>query len=230
MCKFALIAVVLAGAAILLISSAKADTITINGGETPTFPPTFTTLASGASPITLPLTICCGASDSFLLEADATGTAPLPSGQFDTNTIDLRIGGPGTLILWFTETGVTSPTGTVNVTSDLTSNLISGGITSATLSTFLDPTNGVSPPNGTPLDKAAFTGIGSQTDTMSIATGPGPSLEEVYTIVATGTGVANLTIDLTATPGSAVPEPASLAFMGSGFVALVLLRRWRRAG
>lgn len=116
----------------------KADTITINDGETPMLPPTFTT-----SPLTLPLTVCCGPNDSFLVEADAIGTAPLPSGQFDTNTIDLNIGGPGPLILWFTETGVTSPTGTVNVTSGLTSNLISGR-TSTTLSTFLDPSNGVS--------------------------------------------------------------------------------------
>jgi PEP-CTERM motif len=153
----------------------------------------------------------------------------LPSGQFDTNTIDLSFGGPGTLILWFTETGVTSPTGTVNVTSGLTSNEITGGITSVTLSTFLDPANGISPPNGTPLDSASFTGIGTQTSTKSIATGPGPySLEEVYTIVATGPGVANLTIDLNATP-SAVPEPASLAFVGTGFVGLVLLRRRRKA-
>jgi|HubBroStandDraft_6_1064221.scaffolds.fasta_scaffold637132_1 hypothetical protein len=228
MSNFRPTALALAGGALLWVSTASADTITINGGETPTFPPTFTTLATGSSPLVLPVTLCCGASDSFEVEATATGTDPLPSGDFDTNALAINISGPGTLILWFTETGVTSPTGTVNFTSGLTSNVIQGDISSVTLSTFLSPTNGISPPNGTLLDSASFTTIGTQTSTTSIATGTGPySLQEVYTIVATGAGTVNLTIDLAA--ASAVPEPASLAFVGAAFAGLVLLRQRRKA-
>jgi len=227
MSNFRLIPLALAGAALLWVSTASADTITINGGESPTFPPTFTTLASGSSPLVLPFTLCCGASDSFDVEATAIGTSPLDSGQFDSNALAINFAGPGTLILWFTETGVTSPTGTVNVTSGLTSNMIEGAISSVKLSTFLDPTDGVSPPNGMPLDSATFTAIGTQTSTTSIATGLGPySLEEVYTIVATGAGTANLTIDLATSP---VPEPASLAFAGAAFAGLILLRQRRKA-
>jgi hypothetical protein len=222
--KCGLTAVVLAGSALLWVSSANADTITINGGESPTFPPTFTTLASGSSPLVLPSTPCCGASDSFDVEAAVLGTPPLVSGEFDTNALAVSLSGPGTLILWFTETDVTSPTGTINVTSGLTSNLIEGDISSVKLSTFLDPTNGVSPPTGTLLDSMTFFGVGTQSSTTSIATGPGPySLEEVYTIVATGAGTANLTIDLTA-----VPEPASLVFVGAAFLGLVLIHQGRR--
>jgi hypothetical protein len=222
--KCGLTAVGLAGSALFWVSSAKADTITINGGESPTFPPTFSTLASGSSPLVLPSTVCCGASDSFDVEAAVLGTPPLVSGEFDTNALAVSLAGPGTLILWFTETDVTSPTGTINVTSGLTSNLIEGDISSVKLSTFLDPTNGVSPPNGTLLDSMTFFGVGTQSSTTSIATGPGPySLEEVYTIVATGAGTANLTIDLTA-----VPEPASLVFVGAAFLGLVLIHQGRR--
>lgn len=227
--NFGLTALLLSSAAILGVSVASADTITINGGESPTFPPTFTTLATGSSPLVLSPVMCCGASDSFVVSGDATGTSPLPSGDFDTNALAINMTGPGTLILWFTETGVTSPTGTVNFTSGLTSNLITGAISSVTLSTFLSTADSVSPPNGTPLDTASFTAIGTQTGTTSIATGAGPySLQEVYTIVATGAGTANLTIDL-AGVASPVPEPASLAFVGTAFVGLVLLRRRRRA-
>jgi hypothetical protein len=211
---------VLASAA-LWASSASALSITINGGESPTFPPTFTALASGSSPLTLPATTCCGATDSFRVSADAVGTPPLTSGSLLTDSIDVNATAAGTLIIWVTETGLTSPVGTVRFTSGLASNLFQGAISSVTLSTFVSPTDGVSPPNGTPLDKATFTGLGTETLSTVDNPGAGPySLQEVFVIHATGAGDTNLSIDLTS---SIIPEPSTWAMMIVGFAGLGFL-------
>ena len=212
------IAATLLASAALWTSSPNALTITINGGESPTFPPSFTTLAMGGSPLTLPATTCCGAADSFIVSADVVGTPPLASGSLLTNTIAVNTTGPGTLIIWVTETGLTSPLGEVNYTSGLTSNLFIGAISSVTLSTFVSPTDGVSPPNGTPLDTTTFTGLGTETLSTVDNPGAGPySLQEVFTIKATGAGATNLTIDLTS---SVVPETSTWAMMLLGFAGL----------
>jgi PEP-CTERM motif-containing protein len=211
---------VLASAA-LWASSANALTITINGGESPTFPPTFTMLASGSSPLSLPATPCCGATDSFSVSADVAGTPPLTSGSLLTNTIDINAAAAGTLIIWVTETGLTSPLGEVKFTSGLTSNLFFGAISSVTLSTFVSPTDGVSPPNGSPLDTATFTGLGTETLSTVDNPGAGPySLQEVFVIKATGAGDTNLTIDLRS---SVIPEPSTWAMMLLGFAGLGFL-------
>jgi hypothetical protein len=211
---------VLASAA-LWASNANALSITINGGESPTFPPTFTTLASGSSPLSLPATACCGSTDSFTVTTDAIGTPPLASGSLLTDTIDVNASASGTLIVWVTETGLTSPLGEVKFTSGLTSNLLGGAISAVTLSTFVSPTDGVSPPNGTPLATAAFAGLGTNTSSTVENPGTGPySLQEVFVIHALGAGDANLTIDLTS---AAIPEPSTWAMMLLGFSGLGFL-------
>ncbi|HEY1898141.1 MAG TPA: PEP-CTERM sorting domain-containing protein [Terracidiphilus sp.] len=214
-------------AALACVSVASANSIVINAGESPTFPPTFTTLASGPSPLVLNATVCCGPGSSFLVSASAVGTPPLPSGQLDTSTIDISTSGPGTLFLWITETGLTSPFGNISFLSGLTANLIQGAITNVTLSTFVDKTNGTGPPTGTLLDTNAFSAIGTQSSTNTVAVGAGPySIEALYTIVATGVGNANLTIDVAA---AAAPEPTTYVLFGSALVLLALLRRYRPA-
>jgi hypothetical protein len=91
-------------------------------------------------------------------------------------------------------------------------------ISSVTLSTFVSPTDGVSPPNGSPLDTATFTGLGTETLSTVDNPGAGPySLQEVFTIHATGAGNTNLSIDLTS---SAIPETSTWAMMLLGFAGL----------
>jgi len=212
------IAAALLASAVSFASSANALTITISGGESPTFPPAFTVLASGGSPVTLLPTVCCGATDSFTVSGSATGTPPLSSGHLITDTIDINSTGPGTLFLWVTETGLTSPVGTVSWKSGLTSNLLEGSISSVTLSTFLSPSDGVAPPDGTQLATATFTDVGTSVSSFVDNPGAGPySIQEVFVVHATGAGDTNLTIDLV---GTTVPELSTWAMMGLGFAFL----------
>src|SRR5271170_6411544 len=137
-----LAAAALTAAPLLWASGANAVLITINAGESPTFPPTFTTLAAAVpSPVTVDPVLCCGATNSFSIQVAASGTPPLPLGQLDSNTIAVNSTAAGTLILWVTETGLTAPLGNVDFTSGLTANILAGGISSVTESTFISPTN-----------------------------------------------------------------------------------------
>jgi hypothetical protein len=205
---------------VLLAASASANIITINGGESPSFPPTFQTLASGSSPLLLTSTPCCGVSNSFIVAGTAVGTPPLPSGTLDTNTITINTVGAGTLFIWITETGLTTPV--ANITSGLTANLINGAISSVTLSTFLSPTNSISPPNGTLIDTATFTAIGTQTSTVPFSESGTYSLQTLYQITATGVGNVNLTIDIATTD---TPELGTAMLLGSALVLTSLIRK-----
>jgi len=223
MTRFRLSAAALAASALLWCLNANANTITINGGISPS----SSLLATGPSPLDLPATTL----GNFMVSGFAQGTPPLTSGSFLSDTIAVKSSGQGgILFLYFTEQGITSPFGNVTFTSGLTSNLISSGW-NATLSTFVSPTNSVAPPNGTPLDAAIFTNINNQSSSMTVDVGTGPySLQEVYRIQAPNgsAGSANLTIDIMASGGTVIPEPATLAFLGTGLVAIGGLLRRRR--
>jgi hypothetical protein len=170
---------------------------------------------------------------TWSITASATGTPPLASGFFDSNTIDVQSTGAGVLHVWATETGLTSPLGAVPFESTFTSNTMTVNITSSLEQTCVDPANGTPTTttncsNPSNLSQNTFTAIGSVGPLIATSPtlGPGPySLTEEYTITATGAGNTNLTINIQPAP---VPEPASMTLLGSALVGLGWLGRRRR--
>jgi PEP-CTERM motif len=231
MTKLGVTAIALAAGALLWSSSAKADPITvqgsINGGAT------FVVWPTQTSPVAF-----AGVTDGgFSLTGTAAGTPPDTPGRFSSNSISVSSSTTpppaGTeLILWFTEQNLSDPSGApLDVISGLTANLLVNSM--VTESTFLDPTNSIAPPTGTPLASNVFTAIGTHNQVNTIPAQSGLySLQEMYDITVSGPGeLANLTITVAAFPAP-TPEPGSLVLMGTGLVvmAVVFRRRFRSVG
>lgn len=200
---------------------AHALLLTITGSDGVT-----TVTNSGASPVNYgPASV-----GTWTAQGTATGTPPLDLGELFSNTLAVNSGGAGTFTLWVTETGLTAPLGgAVDFLSALTTNLLTGAITSVDLTTSLQSDNSVPGPLvplGTIMDAHTFNAsLQTQSAHFLIDPGAGPySLTEQYIVHATGPGSANLTIDLTA-----VPEPSTMLLMGTGLVGLgaVVRRRFR---
>lgn len=208
---------------LLLISTAVvawpvyADTVTI--GLSTGGPITTVASGSGAATVTQPF-------DNFSnVHVSGQGVSTLtPPDLLFSDTIDTAATGGGTLNIFVTDSGLTSPTGALTFTSSFTSNTLPAGWT-LTTATFLSATNALF--TGTPLSSKTFSAIGVDTEMAPGATGSGPySITEEYTIHATGAGDTNDTIDMGA-PAVGVPEPSALIALVLGFVGIGFLGRRR---
>jgi hypothetical protein len=215
-----LMAAALAAGPLLAATAAHADVISIGLQETGVNGGAITTEASSATGNASITGVSYGTFDNN--NVSGIGNPPLTSPSLlNSNSINVSSGTAGTLQVYVSESGITTPTGLQNFLSAFTENALTAGFT-VQEQTFLDAADGVYALT-TGLGNTMFTAIGTDTQLNAANAGTGPySLTAVYTITSTGSGSANSTINV------AVPEPASLTLFGTALVALGLFFGLRR--
>ncbi len=157
-------------------------------------------------------------------EITALGSPGLAPPNLDSGAIDLSNFSGGTIDVYVTETGLTAPLGTIDLTSAFTSNVFNGSAKSVVESTYISTSDVAY--GGTLLATSTFSKIGTATFADLTPSLTSPYSETMEYVITTGFGNADVndTIDI-----ASVPEPASIALLGSGLLALGLLLRRRSA-
>ncbi len=153
-----------------------------------------------------------------LNNVSGTGAPFLVSPDFDTNSLNAVASSAGTLNVFITESGITSPVGGTQLLSSFTENSITSGWT-VTESTWLDNANGTFT-KVTALGNGTFSVIGTNQVVTAASLGSDYSITVEYSIVSNGAGSDNSTVDI-----QNVPEPMSVGLLGLGLLGLGLLRR-----
>lgn len=203
-----------------LFLTAPANAVTVSIGACESGCPTVTPVNSGTGNDS-----ASGPFGTFTFNSvSGTGNPPLTGNDlFSSSSFNISSLTAGTLEVFITVSGITSPVGSaLGLLSSFTTNAVPTGWTISE-NTYLNASNSVFGTT-TALGSASFTSIGTLVSGGTFNTGSGPySLTELYTVVATGAGEVNSTIDISNTP-----LPAALPLFAGGLGIMGLLARRKK--
>ncbi len=187
-----------------------------SGGETKSESATFG--AAGGAKTFLPVTV-----GNF--SAANIGTELRSPGYIDLATIDLSSKAGGTLTITMTGTGFTSPVGASNWLTRFTGSVVNGAA-EVSAKSYLDNSNTLYNP-GCASNCSLLSSVSLNKSATGTATTDGLfALTEVITVTTTRPRLFGLDASVSsAGPAHDVPEPMSLALLGTGLAGFGLLRR-----